>query len=76
MAEATEYANGIAKDENVKAMAAVKASGKTEVYTLTPEERMELKKALYPVHAKMASRIGKETLDAVYQATGFDPSKM
>lgn len=76
MAEATEYANSIAKDENVKAMAAVKASGKTEVYTLTPEERKELKKALYPVHAKMASRIGKETIDAVYQATGFDPNKM
>ena len=67
MDEATEYANSIAKDENVSAMAAVKASGKSEVHTPTAEERSALKKALYPVHKEMTSRIGKETIEAVHQ---------
>ncbi|MCB1893807.1 MAG: TRAP transporter substrate-binding protein [Rhodocyclaceae bacterium] len=75
MAEATAYANGIAKDENEKALEAVRASGKSEIHVLTPDERAALKKALLPVHEEMASRIGKETIEAVYRETGFDPSK-
>ena len=75
MAEATVYANGIAKEENEKALEAVRASGKSEIHVLNPEERAALKKALLPVHEEMASRIGKETIEAVYRETGFDPSK-
>ena len=75
MAEATAYANGIAKEENEKALEAVRASGKSEIHVLSPEERAALKKALLPVHEEMASRIGKETIEAVYRETGFDPSK-
>ena len=75
MKQATFYANQIAQDENDKALDGVKASGKTTVYVPTKEERMAFKKALLPVHAKMADRVGKETLNEVYKATGFDPSK-
>jgi len=75
LADATEYANGIALEENQKAIDAVRASGKTEVYALTADERKALKKALLPVHEEMASRIGKETIEAVYKETGFDPAK-
>ena len=28
------------------------------------------------VHAQMADRVGKETLQEIYKATGFDPSKL
>ena len=73
--ESTDYANQIAKEENEKALEAVKASGKTEVYVPTEDETKAMQKALAPVHAEMAERIGKETIDAVYAATGFDPSK-
>ncbi|OQW98266.1 MAG: C4-dicarboxylate ABC transporter [Thiothrix lacustris] len=73
--ESTDYANQIAKEENEKALEAVKASGKTEVYTPTDDETTALRKVLAPVHAEMAERIGKDTIDAVYKATGFDPSK-
>ncbi|OQX01438.1 MAG: C4-dicarboxylate ABC transporter [Thiothrix lacustris] len=73
--ESTDYANQIAKEENEKALEAVKASGKTEIYTPTENETKALQKVLAPVHAEMAERIGKETIDAVYAATGFDPSK-
>ncbi len=76
MRQATAYANQIAQDENDQSMEAVKKSGKTTIYTPTAEERLALKKALVPVHNKMSSRIGKDTIQDVYQATGFDPSKL
>ncbi|SDM22030.1 C4-dicarboxylate-binding protein DctP [Oryzisolibacter propanilivorax] len=76
MRQATAYANQIAQDENDRAMEAVKASGKTTIYTPTPEERTALKKALVPVHDKMSGRIGKEIIQDVYKATGFDPKKL
>ena len=48
MKDATKYANDIAKDENDKALAAVKATGKTEIITLTPEAKAAWKKAAGP----------------------------
>ena len=69
--DATTYANTIAASENAAALDKIKASGKTTVYTPTPEELNEWKKALMPVHQAMESRIGKATIDAAYQATGF-----
>ena len=76
MKEATVYANQIAQEENDKALDAVKKSGKTIVYTPTKEERMAFKKAMAPVHAKMADRVGNDLLQSIYKETGFDPSKL
>ena len=76
MKEATAYANKIAQEENDMALEKVKASGKTQIYTPTAAERTEFKKSLVKTHTDMASRIGKETLDAIYKETGFDPAKM
>ncbi|MDX9706556.1 MAG: TRAP transporter substrate-binding protein [Azospira sp.] len=76
MVQATNYANDIAKQENDGALDMVKKSGRTEIHVPTAEERAAFKKALVPVHKKMESRIGKETIDAVYKATGFDPNKL
>jgi C4-dicarboxylate-binding protein DctP len=76
MKEATVYANKIAQEENDSALAGVKKSGKTIVYVPTPEERLALKKAMAPVHIKMADRVGKETLQTIYKETGFDPAKL
>ena len=39
-------------------------------------EKMAFKKALLPVHKKMESRIGAETIQSIYKDTGFDPSKL
>ena len=71
MKESTDYANKIAKESNDKDLASVKASGKTEVTVLTPEQRAEFKKVLVPVHDEMTGRIGKETIEAVHKAVGF-----
>jgi C4-dicarboxylate-binding protein DctP len=76
MKEATVFANKIAQEENDKSLDGVKKSGKTEVYTPTKEERLALKKAMAPVHIKMADRVGKETLQQFYKATGFDPATL
>jgi C4-dicarboxylate-binding protein DctP len=71
MADATVYANDIAKKKNDEDLAAVKASGKSVVLDLTPAERAEWKKALVKVHDEMSGRIGAELIQEVYQATGF-----
>jgi C4-dicarboxylate-binding protein DctP len=76
MKESTVYANKIAQEENDMSLAGVKKSGKTTVYEPTKDERLALKKAMTPVHTKMAERVGKETLQQIYQATGFDPAKL
>lgn len=76
MKEATVYANKIAQEENDMSLAGVRKSGKTVVYEPTKEERFAVKKAMAPVHIKMAERVGKETLQEFYKATGFDPTKL
>ncbi len=71
MAEATKYANTIAKQENDQSLEKIKASGKTAVYVPTPQERAAWKKAMVPVHKEMESRIGKDTIQAFYKETDF-----
>ncbi len=70
MAEATAYANSIAKEENEKALAAMMAAGTTEFHEQTPEEREEWAKVLRPVHQQMADRIGADLLQKVYATLG------
>jgi C4-dicarboxylate-binding protein DctP len=76
MVQATNYANQIAKAENDKALELVKASGKTQVYAPTAQERLALKKVLLKTHADMESRIGKDLIQTIYKETGFDPAKL
>ena len=71
MKDATKYANDIAKKENDDALAAVKASGKTEIIALSPEEKAAWKRAAMTVHKENESRIGKEIIEGVYRETGF-----
>jgi C4-dicarboxylate-binding protein DctP len=71
MKDATKYANAIAATENDQALEKIKASGKSTLYTLTPAETAEWKKALMPVHKEMESRVGRSTIEAVYKAAGF-----
>ena len=73
--DATTYANAIASTENAQALEKIRASGKTTIYTPTPAEILEWKKALMPVHQEMESRVGKATVAAAYKATGFVPVK-
>src|SRR6266567_3849579 len=62
MAEATASTNDIAQKENDEALEAIKASGKSQVLELTPEQKAAWRKALEPVYTEMASRVGKDIL--------------
>jgi C4-dicarboxylate-binding protein DctP len=73
MKDATKYANDIAQKENDDALEAVKKTGKTEIITLTPEQKAAMKKALVGVHKENESRVGKATIDEVYKELGFKP---
>jgi len=75
LAEATQHANHIARQANDDALAAVRRAGTTAVYEPTREERARLVKALLPVHRAMEERVGRELVQAIYAATGFDPDR-
>ncbi|HEY4998919.1 MAG TPA: TRAP transporter substrate-binding protein [Usitatibacter sp.] len=76
MADATKYADDIAKKENDEALEAVRKSGKTQIITLTPDEKKAWKKALIKVHQESESRVGKDLIQSIYKTTGFDPNKL
>jgi C4-dicarboxylate-binding protein DctP len=76
MAEATKFTNDSAFKDNEDALAKVRATGKTEILTLSKAERLPWKRALVKVHKEMESRVGPEILQAVYKETGFDPAKL
>ena len=75
MRDATRLANDIAKKENDDALDAIRKSGKTQVLTLTPQEKAEWKKAMVKSHHQMEDKIGAEMVRAFYKETGFDPNR-
>jgi len=76
MKEATAFTNDIAKQQNDEALEKVKASGKTQIITLTPEEKKAWKKAVLKVHRDNEATIGKDLIQEIYKDTGFDPNKL
>jgi C4-dicarboxylate-binding protein DctP len=73
MREATSYANQIAEEENDNALARIRETGMTQIHEPTPAELTQFKKALLRTHREMATRIGKEIIEAIYRETGFNP---
>jgi C4-dicarboxylate-binding protein DctP len=69
MRDATTYEKAIAQRDNDEALAAIKKSGKTDIYELNAKEQVEWRKALMPVHKQMESRIGKDLIEAIYKET-------
>ncbi|MBI3140887.1 MAG: TRAP transporter substrate-binding protein [Rhodocyclales bacterium] len=76
MKEATKYANDIAKKENTDALDAVQKSGKSQLLTLTADEKKAMKKAMIKVHQEHEAKIGKDLIQSIYKETGFDPGKL
>ena len=70
MAEATTYTNDIAQKENDEALEAMKQSGKTEIVSLTDEQKAAWQKALAPVADEMRSRVGGDTIDEFRREAG------
>ncbi|WP_075214809.1 TRAP transporter substrate-binding protein [Mongoliimonas terrestris] len=72
MAEATDYANSIARDENEKALQAMKDSDKTTFVELGPDDRAAWMEVLLPVHDEMAERIGADLIKKIQAETGVN----
>ena len=69
MREATAFEKQIAQRDNDAALEAIRKSGKTTIYTLTPQQQAEWRRALLPVQQQMSVRIGKDLIDAINRAT-------
>jgi C4-dicarboxylate-binding protein DctP len=65
MDDATDYTNSIARKENEDALAAIKASGKTTLHYLTPEQKAAWQKAMQPTYKWAKGRVGQEVLDLI-----------
>ena len=63
MNEATDYTNSIARKENEDALAAIKASGKTNLHYLTDAQKVAWQKAMRPTYSWAKGRVGQEVLD-------------
>ncbi|QWV95011.1 TRAP transporter substrate-binding protein [Geomonas oryzisoli] len=72
MKDATKYANEVAKKDNDEALAAVKKSGRSQLVSLSPQERAAWKKAMDKAHKDNMSRIGADIVKEVYAATGYN----
>ena len=76
MKDATKFANDIARQENDEALAKVKATGKTEIIALTPDQKKAWKKALLKVHRDAEPSVGKALIEEIYKETHFDPNAL
>jgi C4-dicarboxylate-binding protein DctP len=76
MKEATVYADDIAKKENDDAVEAIRRSGRTQIVELSADEKRALKRAMLPVHRQMEDRVGRDVVESIYKATGFDPNRL
>ena len=65
MKEAIAFNDKVAEQAEAHAIAEIKASGKTEIYTPTAAEKALWIKAMEPVQDELAPRVGKELVEAI-----------
>lgn len=68
MKEATVFNNEISVKENADSLAAIRATGKTDVHDPTPEELKAWKDAMAPMYKDAESRVGKPIIDEALAA--------
>jgi C4-dicarboxylate-binding protein DctP len=66
MADTTVFERKIAQEENDEALAKVKASGFTQIYTLPYKDRVVWQQALLPVHKEFEDKIGRDMIQGAY----------
>jgi C4-dicarboxylate-binding protein DctP len=69
MKEATLFANESSEKENAQALEEIKKVGKTQFIIPTAEETAQMRKAMEPIYADMAARVGKSLIDEVLKET-------
>jgi C4-dicarboxylate-binding protein DctP len=68
MNEATDYTNEIATKENEDALKEIKASGRSELHYLTPEQKKAWQVAMQPTWQWAEGRVGKEVIAIMQKA--------
>lgn len=63
--DATAYEKAISQVDNDRSLDAIKAAGKTTIYTPTAAEDAAMRKALAPVQQQMEARLGKDLLSSI-----------
>ena len=74
MKEATELNNSQSAKENQDALNAMKASGKTELITLTKDQDAAMRKAMAPVYNEVGNRVGKALIEEFVKTSGGGPN--
>lgn len=69
MREATNFEKTIAQRDNDRALEAIRQSGKTTIYYLSPQEQLAWRKAMVPVYRQMENRIGRDLIEAITRET-------
>ena len=69
MAEATDYNNSIARQDNIDALAEIKKSGKSEIHVLSADQRKVWREAMAPTWTWAEGRVGKEIIDLLRKST-------
>jgi C4-dicarboxylate-binding protein DctP len=69
MAEATDYANSIARQENIDALEEIKKSGKSTIHVLNAAQRKVWRDAMQPTYQWAETRVGKEVIELLLKAT-------
>jgi C4-dicarboxylate-binding protein DctP len=71
MDEATDYNSEIARGENKDALDKIKASGRTTLHYLTPEQRKAWFDKLKPIYQTAGDKIGKQIVTDLLAAAGM-----
>jgi C4-dicarboxylate-binding protein DctP len=69
MVESTDYANSIARQENIDALAEIKKSGKSTIHVLDAAQRKAWREAMQPTYQWAETRVGKEVIELLLKAT-------
>jgi C4-dicarboxylate-binding protein DctP len=75
MKEATEYADKLAQDMDVKYLGDIKAAGTTTIHELTPQQRKAWKDKLVTIYPEFYDSIGKDLIEGAMAAGEMAPSK-
>ena len=69
MKEATDYTNEIARLENEEALNEIKKKGRSQIIIPTEAETTQMRKAMEPIYADMAARVGRGVIDEFIKET-------
>lgn len=69
MKEATDYTNEIARLENEEALQEIKKKGRSQIIIPTDAETTQMRKAMEPIYADMAARVGRGVIDEFIKET-------